>query len=82
MDLDGAFAGRPENLEAVRAIRACREMGIRTVAVFSEPDRAALHVQLAEEARFISGLIDALAGLLGAPESEQTRTMAARILNP
>jgi acetyl-CoA carboxylase biotin carboxylase subunit len=35
---------------AVRIIRACREMDIRTVAVFSEADRAALHVRLAEEA--------------------------------
>lgn len=35
---------------AVRIIRACREMGIRTVAIFSEPDREALHTQLADEA--------------------------------
>ena len=35
---------------AVRIIRACREMGIGTVAVFSEVDRAALHVLRAEEA--------------------------------
>lgn len=34
---------------AVRVIRACREMGIRTVAVCSEADREALHAQLADE---------------------------------
>lgn len=35
---------------AVRIIRACREMGIQTVAVFSEADKEALHAKLADEA--------------------------------
>lgn len=35
---------------AVRIIRACREMGIRTVAIYSEVDKNALHTKLADEA--------------------------------
>ena len=40
---------------AIRVIRACKEMGISTVAVYSEADRESLHVALADQAICIGG---------------------------
>ena len=40
---------------AVRIIRACREMGISTVAIYSEADKNAMHVQLADESYCVGG---------------------------
>ena len=40
---------------AVRVIRACKEMGIATVAIYSQADRDALHVALADESYCVGG---------------------------
>jgi acetyl-CoA carboxylase biotin carboxylase subunit len=55
---------------AVRIIRACRELGLETVAVFSEADRSALHVRYADEAY-----------LLGPAPSRESYLRADKILD-
>ena len=40
---------------AVRIIRACKEMGVSTVAVYSQADRDALHVALADQSCCVGG---------------------------
>ena len=50
---------------AVRIIRACREMGIETVAVYSEADKEALHTKLADEAVCIGPVTEKAAEAAG-----------------
>ena len=40
---------------AIRVMRACRELGIATAAVYSDADRDAIHVRYADEAHHIGG---------------------------
>src|ERR1700730_3716100 len=54
---------------ALRIIRACRELGVETVAVYSDADRAALHVQNADAAYY-----------LGAPAPAQSYLNFDRLL--
>lgn len=54
---------------ALRVMRTCREMGIKTVAVYSEADREALHVKYADEAY-----------LLGPPPSAQSYLLGDKII--
>ena len=62
----------------MRVMRACREMGIASVAVYSDVDRPALHVRKADEAYSI-GAAAAAASYLNIPKFWRLRSVAGRM---
>jgi len=67
---------------AVRIVRACREMGIRTVAVYSQADRAAPHVAMADQAVPIGPAPAAESYLRGERLIEAARRTGAEAIHP
>jgi len=67
---------------ALRIMRSAREMGIRTVAVYSEADRAALHVRYADEAVCIGPAPSNQSYLLGERIIDACKVTAAEAIHP
>jgi acetyl-CoA carboxylase, biotin carboxylase subunit len=67
---------------ACRVIRACREMRIRTVAVYSDADKDALHVRMADEAYHIGPAPSAESYLLGEKIIEAAKRSGAHAIHP
>ncbi|MBN4057030.1 acetyl-CoA carboxylase biotin carboxylase subunit [bacterium AH-315-J21] len=67
---------------AVRVIRGCRDMGIATVAVFSDADRDALHVRLADEAVHIGPAPASESYLIGAKIISAAKETKATAIHP
>ena len=63
---------------AVRILRACRELGVRSVAVYSDADRASLHVRLADEAYPIGPAPSGMSGLEVTPDKKLAYTVIAQ----
>ena len=67
---------------AIRIIRACSELGIKTVAIYSEADRNSLHVMLASEAYYIGPAESALSYLNADKIIETTLKAKAEAIHP
>lgn len=67
---------------AVRIIRACREMRIKTVAVYSTADKDALHVRMADEAHFVGKSPSSESYLRTDKILEVTETTGAEAIHP
>jgi len=67
---------------AVRIIRACRELGVAPVAVYSDADRKALHVRLAEEAYYIGESVPSKSYLNVAKIIEVAKKSKSEALHP
>ena len=67
---------------AVRIVRACREMGIRTVAVYSDVDRLSPHVLRADEAYPIGAAPASESYLVGAKMIDVARRSGATLVHP
>jgi 3-methylcrotonyl-CoA carboxylase alpha subunit len=67
---------------AVRIIRTCREMGIQTVAVYSDPDAGGMHTRLADQAIGIGGATPAESYLNGARILAAAQTAACDAVHP
>ena len=67
---------------ALRIMRSAREMGIKTVAVYSEADREALHVRYADEAICIGPAASSQSYLLGEKIIEACKITGAEAIHP
>jgi acetyl-CoA carboxylase biotin carboxylase subunit len=67
---------------ALRVIRACRELGMRSVAVYSDADARALHVRQADEAVHVGGAASSESYLVGERIIEAARAVGADAIHP